>query len=156
MTSTDLLVAGVIAALFAFVARLYEMKAAFGAVIVCVALATTIVVIMATTVAMRMTPGREYFWIRIAIAFILFGFLSVLGFLYRSQLDLGRSRQASQRRSSPCGLLSRAKDKLKRRMTKSRVLVRNPRGPVEVYLTRSQVGKDKGVRESQCSIPLEA
>src|SRR5205085_2544926 len=37
-----------------------------------------------------------------------------------------------------------------------RVLVRNPRGPVEVYLTRSQVGKDKGVRDSQYSSPLEA
>src|SRR6266704_1380611 len=75
MTSTDLLVTGVIAALFAPAARLYEMKAAFGVVIVCVAFATTTDVIMATTVAMRMTPGRENFWIRIVIAFILFGFL---------------------------------------------------------------------------------
>jgi len=32
-------------------------------------------VMMATTVAMRMTPGRENFSIRILIAFILFGFL---------------------------------------------------------------------------------
>ncbi len=29
---------------------------------------------MATAVAMRMTPGRENFWIRIVIAFILFWF----------------------------------------------------------------------------------
>src|SRR6266568_4365128 len=75
MTSTDLLEAGVIAALFTPGARLYEMKAAFGVVIVCVAFATTMEVMMATTVAMRMTPGRENFWIRIVIAFILFGFL---------------------------------------------------------------------------------
>src|SRR6266699_74613 len=75
MTSTDLLVTGVIAALFAPAARLYEMKAAFGVVIVCAAFATTMEVMMATTVAMRMTPGRENFWIRIVIAFILFGFL---------------------------------------------------------------------------------
>jgi hypothetical protein len=32
-------------------------------------------VIMATTVAKRMTNGREDFWIRILIAFILCGFL---------------------------------------------------------------------------------
>src|SRR5437588_8831275 len=75
MTSTDLLVAGVITALLAPAARLYEMKAAFGVVIVCVAFATTMEVMMTTTVAMRMTPGRENFWIRIVIAFILFGFL---------------------------------------------------------------------------------
>src|SRR6266404_5944941 len=75
MTSTDRLVAGVIAALSAPAARLYETKAAFGVVIVCVAFATTIEVMMATTVAKRMTPGRENFWIRIVIAFILFGFL---------------------------------------------------------------------------------
>jgi hypothetical protein len=31
-------------------------------------------VMMATTVASRMTNGREDFWIRILIAFILFGF----------------------------------------------------------------------------------
>src|SRR5437868_15548102 len=81
MTSTDLLVAGVITALLAPAARLYEMKAALGVVIVCVAFATITEVMMATTVAMRMTPGRENFWIRILIAFILFGFLSVLGFM---------------------------------------------------------------------------
>jgi len=75
MTSTDRLVAGVIAALLAPGARLYEMKAAFGVVIVCVAFATTIEVMMATTATMRMTPGRENFWIRIVRAFILFGFL---------------------------------------------------------------------------------
>src|SRR5213082_3973978 len=75
MTSTDLLVTGVIAALFTPAARLYETDAAFGVVIVCVAFATTMEVMMATTVAMRMTPGRENFCIRIVIAFILFGFL---------------------------------------------------------------------------------
>ena len=80
MTSTDLLAAGVIAALFAPGARLYEMNAAFGAVIDCVAFATTMVVMMATTVAKRITPGRENFWIRFVIAFILFGFFGV-GFL---------------------------------------------------------------------------
>ena len=73
MTSTDRLVTGVIGALFAPAARLYEMNAAFGVVIDCVAFATTIEVMMATTVAKRMTPGRENFWIRIVIAFILFG-----------------------------------------------------------------------------------
>ena len=75
MISTDRLLAGVITALFAPAARLYEMNAAFGVVNVCVAFATTMEVMMATTVAMRMTPGRENFWIRIVIAFILFGFL---------------------------------------------------------------------------------
>src|SRR5438270_1722623 len=77
MTSTDRLLAGVIGVLFAPAARLYEIKAALGVVIVCVALATTIEVMMATTVAMRMTPGRENFWIRFVIAFILLGFLCV-------------------------------------------------------------------------------
>src|SRR5438552_13293688 len=81
MTSTDLLVAGVIAALFVNAARLYVMKAAFGVVIVCVAFATTMEVMMATTVAMRMTPGRKNFWIRIVIASILFGFLLCWVFL---------------------------------------------------------------------------
>src|SRR5947199_6166150 len=75
MTSTDRLVAGVIVALYVPGARLYVMNAAFGVVIVCVAFATTIEVMMATTVAIRMTPGRENFCIRILIAFILFGFL---------------------------------------------------------------------------------
>src|SRR6266404_8607624 len=75
MTSTDLLATGVIGALLAPDARLYEIKAALGVVIVCVAFATTMEVMMATTVAMRMTPGRENFWIRILIAFILVGFL---------------------------------------------------------------------------------
>ena len=74
MTCTDRLVAGVIAALFAPAARLNEIKAAFGVVIVCVAFATTIEVMMTTTIARRMTNGREDFWIRILIAFILFGF----------------------------------------------------------------------------------
>src|SRR6266403_713215 len=84
MTSTDLLVAGVIGALFACAATLYEIKAAFGVVIVCVAFATTMEVMMATTVAMRMTPGRENFWIRILIAFICLGFfvwVPMCGFL---------------------------------------------------------------------------
>src|SRR6266704_1501953 len=85
MTSTDLLVAGVIAALLAPAARLYEMNAAFGVVIDCVAFATTMEVMMATTAAMRMTPGRENFCIRTVIDFILFGFLlcwfSLCGFL---------------------------------------------------------------------------
>src|SRR6266403_2718124 len=83
MTSTDVLVAGVIAALAVFVVRLYEMHAAFGAVIVCVAFATTMEVMMATTVAMRMTPGRENFSIRILIAFICFSFLLCFGFYVR-------------------------------------------------------------------------
>src|SRR5207247_11426362 len=81
MTSTDLLATGVIGALFAPGARLYEIKAAFGVVIVCVAFAATMEVMMATTVAMRMTPGRENFWIRILIAFMLFGFL-LFGFSF--------------------------------------------------------------------------
>ena len=80
MTSTERLPVGVIGALFAPPARLYEMNAAFGVVIVCVAFATTMEVIMATTVAMRMTPGRENFCIRILIAFILLGSFC-LGFL---------------------------------------------------------------------------
>ena len=77
MTSTDLLVAGVIGALLTPAARLYEMNAALGVVSDCVAFAATMEVIMTTTVAMRMTPGRENFWIRILIAFILFGLLCV-------------------------------------------------------------------------------
>src|SRR5205814_10302747 len=75
MTSTARLAAGVIGALSAPDARLNEKNAAFGVVIVCVAFAATIEVMMATTVAMRMTPGRENFWTRIVIAFILFGVL---------------------------------------------------------------------------------
>src|SRR5207302_6038709 len=75
MTSTDRLVAGVIGALSAPPTRLYETNTAFGVVIDCVAFATTMEVMMATTVAKRITPGRENFWIRIVIAFILFGFL---------------------------------------------------------------------------------
>ena len=71
MTSTDRSLAGVIGALFAPAARLYEIKAALGVVIVCVAFATTIEVMITTTVAKRMTPGRENFWTRILIAFIL-------------------------------------------------------------------------------------
>ena len=59
MTSTDLLVTGVIAALLAPTVRLYEMKAALGVVIVCVAFATTAEVMMATTVARSMAAHRE-------------------------------------------------------------------------------------------------
>jgi hypothetical protein len=73
ITSTARPLAGVIVALLAPAARLYVIKAALGAVIVCVAFATTIEVMMAITVANRMTNGRENFWIRILIAFILFG-----------------------------------------------------------------------------------
>jgi len=80
MTSTDLLVAGVIGALLAPTARLNEIKAALGVVIVCVALAATMEVITATTVAKRMTAGRELFCIRILIAFI-FVWVSFLWFL---------------------------------------------------------------------------
>jgi MFS superfamily sulfate permease-like transporter len=80
-------VAGVIAALFAPAARLYEMKAEFGVVIDCVAFATTMEVMMATTVAKRMTAGREVFWIRIVIAFILFGFLRLRFFVSRLGAD---------------------------------------------------------------------
>jgi len=81
MTDTDRLAAGVIAALFAPDARLYEMNAAFGVVIVCVAFATTIEVMMATTVAKRMTNGREDFLICIVIVFIVFWFSFVFVFL---------------------------------------------------------------------------
>src|SRR5260370_27146898 len=75
ITSAAGWVTGVMGALSAPAARLYEIKAAFGVVIVCVAFATTMEVMMATTVAKRMTPGRENFWIRILIVFMLFGFL---------------------------------------------------------------------------------
>src|SRR5204862_115219 len=75
MTSTARLAAGVIGALSAPDARLNEINAAFGVVIVCVAFAATMEVMMATTVAMRMTPGRENFCIRIVIVFIFVGFL---------------------------------------------------------------------------------
>ena len=75
MTNTDRLAAGVIAALSAPDARLYEMKAALGVVIVCVALPTTAEVMMATTVANRMTNGCEDFWIRILMVFIVWGLL---------------------------------------------------------------------------------
>jgi len=51
MTSTDVLVAGVIGALFAPGARLYVTLAALGVVIVCVAFATTTEVRMATTLS---------------------------------------------------------------------------------------------------------
>src|SRR5947207_1560773 len=100
MTSTARLVAGVIGALFAPPTRLYEMNAAFGVVIVCVAFAATMEVMMTTTVAMRMTPGRENFWIRIVIAFILFwvSFLFwffVLSFSCRAWVLTSRGIRAS-------------------------------------------------------------
>ena len=75
MTSTDLLATGVITALFALAARLYVINAAFGVVIDCVAFATTMEVMMTTTVAISMTPGRENFWMRVLIAFICLGFV---------------------------------------------------------------------------------
>jgi len=78
MTRTDRLAAGVIGALFVFVARFYEMKAAFGVVSDCVTFAATMEVMMATAVAMRMTPGCENFGIRIVIAFICLGFFCVV------------------------------------------------------------------------------
>jgi hypothetical protein len=65
MTSTDLLVAGVIAALFAPDAREYVMLTALGVVIVCVAFATVTQVRMATTLASSMAGSRGDFWIRI-------------------------------------------------------------------------------------------
>jgi hypothetical protein len=52
-------------------------------------------VMMATTVAKRMTPGRKDFWIRILIAFIFVGFLSVWGFfvcVYTSNVFRWRRR----------------------------------------------------------------
>jgi VIT1/CCC1 family predicted Fe2+/Mn2+ transporter len=73
MTCTDRLLAGVIGALLPPAARLYEMKAALGVVSVCVALATTMEVMITTTAAKRMTNGRECFWIWILMAFILCG-----------------------------------------------------------------------------------
>src|SRR6266404_3707098 len=99
MTSTDRLVAGVIATLSAPAARLYEIKAAFGVVIDCVAFATTMEVMMATTVAKRMTPGRENFWIRIVIAFILFAFFYVGFSLFWPSLT---SRPAAFAKATAC------------------------------------------------------
>jgi cytosine/adenosine deaminase-related metal-dependent hydrolase len=61
MTSTERLVAGVIAALLVKAAREYEMKAALGVVIVCVAFATTADVMMATMAARSMATHREDF-----------------------------------------------------------------------------------------------
>jgi hypothetical protein len=71
MTSTDRLLAGVIAALFVLFARLNEMKAALGVVIVCVAFATTAEVMIATTAANNMAAHRGDFCIRIIMVFIL-------------------------------------------------------------------------------------
>jgi hypothetical protein len=92
MISTDLLLAGVIAALLAPGAREYVMKAALGVVIVCVALATTMEVTITTTAAKSMANGRENFRIRILIAFILFG--SFLRFPY----NIFRRAQASMKK----------------------------------------------------------
>src|SRR5438045_8895573 len=96
MTSTDRLVAGVIAALLVPVARLYEMKAAFGVVSDCVAFAATMEVMMTTTVAKRMTPGRENFCIRIVIVFILFGFLLYWFLPHSGQFALKHVKTDSQ------------------------------------------------------------
>ena len=95
MTSTDLLVAGVIGALLAPPARLYEIKAVFGVVSDCVAFATTMEVMITTTVAKRMTPGRENFWIRIVIVFILFGFLLYWFLPHSGQFALKHGKMAS-------------------------------------------------------------
>ena len=94
MTSTGVLVAGVIAALFAPATRLYVILAAFGVVIVCVALATTIEVRMTTTAAKSMTNGREDFWIRILIAFIVCGFIVAVCVktLQKDKLNQGRMK----------------------------------------------------------------
>jgi len=90
MTRTDRLVVGVIGALFAPAARLYETKAAFGVVIVCVAFAATMEVMMTTAVAMRMTPGCENFGIRIVIAFICLGFFCVVFYVWFSSSKVFR------------------------------------------------------------------
>src|SRR5260370_35948206 len=86
-----------------------------------------------------MTPGREVFWIRIVIAFILFGFL--LGFRFPmcwSELDLGRSGQAvSQRRPQPTNLFSAAEDSLKRRVTQSAAFLLNPASGCQASLIDS-------------------
>ena len=95
MTSTDRLVAGVIGALLAHPARLYEIKAAFGVVSDCVAFAATMEVMMTTTVAKRMTPGRENFCIRIVIVFILFGFLLYWFLPHSGQFALKHGKMAS-------------------------------------------------------------
>src|SRR5438477_12720102 len=95
MTSTDLLVVGVIAAPYAPAARLYEKNAAFGVTIVCAAFTTQIEVMMTTTVARRMTPGRENFWIRIVIVFILFGFLLYWFLPHSGQFALKHGKMAS-------------------------------------------------------------
>ena len=88
MTCTERLLAGVIGALLlpSTPARLYEIKAALGVVIVCVAFATTIEVMMATAIAKRMTSGREFFWIRILIASICVGSFCV-GFSSSASAD---------------------------------------------------------------------
>jgi hypothetical protein len=75
MTSTDVLVAGVIAVLLVPAARLYVILTAFGVVIVCVAFATTAEVMIATTLARSMAAHREDFWVRMIRVFILRGFL---------------------------------------------------------------------------------
>jgi len=73
MTSTDVLVAGVIAALFAPAAMLYVILTALGVVIVCVAFATARQVIIATTVAKSMAAHREDFSVRVIMVFIFCG-----------------------------------------------------------------------------------
>jgi len=72
MTSTDVLLAGVIAALFAPGARLYVIFIALGVVIVCVAFATTAEVTMATTAAKTMAAHRDDFPVRMSMVFMFF------------------------------------------------------------------------------------
>ena len=62
-TTTGLLLASVIAALFAIDARFHEMEAALGVLIVCVAFATARQVMMATTVANSIAAhGFHFVW----------------------------------------------------------------------------------------------
>jgi hypothetical protein len=120
-------VAGVITALFAPCARLYEIKAAFGVVIVCVAFAATMDVMMATTVAKRMTLSRENFWIRIVIALILFGF--PLGWVSYVWVQVGSQAIAPggvPAKTQSTNVFSAAEDSLKRRVTQSAALLLNP------------------------------
>jgi len=127
MTSTDLLVVGVIAAPYAPAARLYEKNAAFGVTIVYAAFTTQIEVMMTTTVARRMTPGRENFWIRIVIVFILFGFiLCWFPSCGSSWISGDRARRCPSEDPQPTNVFSAAEDSLKRRVTRSRAFLLNP------------------------------
>ena len=107
MTCTDLLVAGVIAALFVPDAREYETKAAFGVVIVCVAFATTAEVMTAMTVASSIAAYREDFWTRIIMVFIWGGFLSGrfvpvgLPGVYKKSRRFGKTKTRTRTRQIP-------------------------------------------------------